>query len=70
MIGYWDSACPVKTGHDDVLATVYQRDGQTLVALASWAPAPVSVPLAIDFQRLGLDRQVTSLRPAYRRVPG
>jgi hypothetical protein len=55
MIGYWDSACPVKTGRDDVLATVYQHEGRTLVALASWVPTPVSVPLAIDFQRLGLD---------------
>ncbi len=55
MIGYWDSTCPVKTGRDDVLATVYQREGRTLVALASWADAPVSLPLAIDFQQLGLD---------------
>jgi hypothetical protein len=55
MIGYWDSACPVKTGRDDVLATVYQREGRTLVGLASWASAPASVKLAIDFERLGLD---------------
>jgi hypothetical protein len=51
MLGYWDPACPVKTGRDDVLATVYQREGQTLVALASWAATPVSVPLVIDFQQ-------------------
>jgi hypothetical protein len=55
MIGYWDPACPVKTGRDDVLATVYQREGQTLVALASWATNTAIVPLALDFQRLGLD---------------
>jgi hypothetical protein len=55
MIGYWDATCPVKTGRDDVLATVYQREGQTLVALASWASATASVPLALDFRRLGLD---------------
>jgi hypothetical protein len=55
MIGYWDPACPVKTGRDEVLATVYQREGKALVALASWAPAPESLRLAIDFQRLGLD---------------
>ncbi len=61
MIGYWDASCPVKTPRDDVLATVYQREGQTLVALASWATAPASVPLAIDFQRLGLDPSKTHL---------
>ncbi len=71
MIGYWDPACPVKTGRDDVLATVYQREGQTLVAVASWAAAPVSVPLAIDFQQLGLDPgQIASVRAAHRRIPG
>jgi hypothetical protein len=55
MIGYWDSTCPVKTGRDDVLATVYQRDGRSLIALASWAPGPSDVRLTIDFARLGLD---------------
>jgi hypothetical protein len=55
MIGYWDKACPVKTGRDDVLATVYQREGKTLVALASWAAEPAGIRLAIDFQQLGLD---------------
>lgn len=55
MIGYWDPACPVKTGREDVLATVYQRAGRSLVALASWAPGATNVSLAIDFARLGLD---------------
>ena len=55
MIGYWDPTCPVKTGRDDVLATVYRRDGQTLVAVASWAPKVAQVSLTIDFQQLGLD---------------
>ena len=59
MIGYWDPACPVKTGRDDVLATVYQRAGRSLVALASWAPGPTNVTLAIDFERLGLDPRRT-----------
>ena len=61
MIGYWDPTCPVQTGRDDVLATVYQRAGRTLVALASWAPAPASVPLEIDFSRLGLDPAKTNV---------
>lgn len=55
MIGYWDLACPVKTGREDVLATVYQREGRTLVAVASWAQTATNVKLAIDWPRLGLD---------------
>ncbi len=36
MIGYWDRRCPVKTDNPSVLATVYKKDGKTLIALADW----------------------------------
>jgi len=55
MIGWWVPEHPVKTGRDDVLATVYLRPGKALVAVASWAKDPVDVRLAIDWPRLGLD---------------
>ena len=55
MIGYWVPECPVKTDHQDVLATVYRRPNRALVALASWAKAPVKCRLNIDWQVLGLD---------------
>ncbi len=55
MIGYWDDACPVRTGRKDVLATAYVREGKTLVAIGSWSSAPVDLKLAIDFKALGLD---------------
>jgi hypothetical protein len=61
MIGFWDIACPVKTGRADVLATVYQRKGKSLVALASWSKSPATVKLTIDYQRLGLDAAKTTL---------
>ena len=32
MIGYWSATVPVRTGRDDVLATVYRREGRALVA--------------------------------------
>ena len=37
-LGYWDPACPVKTGHKEILATAYVKRGKTLISLASWAP--------------------------------
>lgn len=55
MIGYWDPACPIKTGRKDVLATAYVREGKTLVALASWAPQEVKCKLQIDWKSLKLD---------------
>lgn len=54
MIGYWDNECPVKTDHQDVLATVYVKQGKALVAIGSWADKPVDVHLAIDWKALGL----------------
>jgi len=55
MIGYWVKDCPVKTGRPDVLATVYKKDGEALVAIASWAAGPVRISLNIDWKSLGID---------------
>ncbi len=55
MIGYWVPDAPVRTGRDDILATVYARDGKALVALASWAEELTEVDLQIDWDALGLD---------------
>ncbi len=55
MIGWWDSSCPVQTGRQDVLATVYRKPGRALVSIASWAPEAAQVPLSIDWKALGVD---------------
>ena len=55
MIGYWSPACPVKTDHEDVLATAYVNKGKTLVSVASWAKKPVNCRLIIDWEALGLN---------------
>ena len=44
-----------RTGRPDVLATVYQGEGRSIVALASWATDTARVRLAVDWTRLGLD---------------
>ncbi len=61
MIGYWAEDCPVATGRDDVLATVYQKRDKTLISLASWADEPVSLSLGIDWNALGLDASKVNL---------
>jgi len=55
MIGFWDAACPVKTGNPEVLASAYRKNGRVLIALASWSAKDESVRLAIDFKALGID---------------
>ena len=55
MQGFWSTSCPVATGDDDVYATVYRGEKTTVVAVASWAPAEVTVDLAVDWHALGYD---------------
>ncbi|WP_346238152.1 glycoside hydrolase domain-containing protein [Niabella insulamsoli] len=55
MLGYWSPACPVQTDHPEVLATVYKKNGKTLVAMASWANEDINVKLLIDWTALGID---------------
>jgi hypothetical protein len=55
MIGYWSDNCPVKTDNAKVLATVYKKQGKTMIALASWAENDVKVNLTIDWNKLGLN---------------
>jgi hypothetical protein len=55
MIGYWESDCPVKTDNKDVLATVYRKEGKSLISIASWAKEAVTCKLSVDWKALGLD---------------
>ena len=55
MIGYWSPSCPVRTGLDNVPATVYAKKGAALVAVASWVGQDTAVRLQIDWQKLGID---------------
>jgi len=59
--GWWDPACPVKTGNPLVKASVYRKSGRSLIALASWAPGETAVKLTIDWHALGLAPQKTTL---------
>lgn len=55
MIGYWVDDNPVKTDNDKVLSTIYKKEGEALVSIASWANDNVYVQLNIDWKKLGID---------------
>ncbi|MBK6283301.1 MAG: hypothetical protein IPF54_12195 [Draconibacterium sp.] len=56
MIGYWDSANPVKTNSSDTYATAYiQKGKQALIALATWAENDDKVNLEVNWKSLGID---------------
>jgi hypothetical protein len=55
IIGYWSENCPVKTNNEKVLATVYKKNGSTLISIASWADSDVNIKLDIDWKKLGIN---------------
>jgi hypothetical protein len=61
MIGFWDEACQVKTTDSQVKATVYKKDGRSLVSLGNFSDVPKVVSLQIDFNDLGLDVKTATL---------
>lgn len=63
MFGYWDSRCPVKTDHPQVLATAYQKGHKALIAIASWAPQDVECHLFFDQNQLPFPEKTTIHAP-------
>lgn len=65
MLGWWDPRCPVDTGTPDVVATVYRKEGKSLVSLGSWSDADECIRLTVDWEALGLSpARVTITQPA------
>ncbi|MFM9907739.1 MAG: glycoside hydrolase domain-containing protein [Chitinophagaceae bacterium] len=62
MIGYWSSSCPVKTSDPKVLATVYQKKGKAMIAIANWEPADTVISLEIDWKKLGMDPTTATIK--------
>ncbi|SFS45882.1 glycoside hydrolase domain-containing protein [Paenibacillus sp. BC26] len=55
MLGYWHRENPVRTGSEEVLATVYRKEDRLLIAIASWAKEKVNISLAVSWDQLGWD---------------
>jgi hypothetical protein len=61
MIGYWSPLCPVRTDHEDILATAYVKPGKALISIASWAREAVACHLSIDYRKLGVSSDKSKL---------
>lgn len=56
FIGWWDSTSPVRAEAPEVKATIWKKNGQTLVALGNYGDKPAKTKLSVDWKALGLDR--------------
>jgi len=66
--GYWSDDSPVTTGYRNALASVYQLEEKTMIAVASWYNETRNVWLKVDWEKLGLDRSNSIFRLPY--IPG
>ena len=55
FIGWWDAASPVKAIAPECRATIWKKNGKTLIAVGNFGDKPLRTTLAIDFAALGLD---------------
>ena len=55
MKGYWEKDCPVRTNNPDIKATVYQKEGESLISVASWSAKTTKFKFKFDWKTLGLD---------------
>jgi hypothetical protein len=53
MMGYWDEAMPVRTGHHLVKATLYKGAGESIIAVANWSDQEQVCSLELDWDLLG-----------------
>jgi hypothetical protein len=65
MKGYWEPDCPVRTGNPDIKATVYQKEGESLISVASWSDKPTEFSLRVDWEALGIDPKKATLIAPY-----
>ncbi len=61
MIGFWDSACPIKTDNEIVKATAYVKNNEVLIALGNWDASDMDVSLNIDWEMLGIEKTTAKL---------
>lgn len=61
MIGYWSSSCPVRTDHEEIMATAYVKPDKALISIASWAENAATCHLNIDYSKLGFGSDKSTL---------
>ncbi len=61
MIGFWEDKPLVTTTKSDVKATVYKKQGKSLIAIGNFSDKPQTISLKIDFEKLGIDPKETTL---------
>jgi hypothetical protein len=76
MKGYWEPDCPVRISNGAVKATVYEGDGEAIIALANWTAQDQTAAVNIDWSGIGMDQasadisipEISGFQSAQKRV--
>ena len=58
MIGYCVDNSPVKSNNDKIRSTIFVKDEQAMIVLASWSDYDLELDMEIDLTALGYDRSI------------
>ena len=66
FIGYWDARCPVRTGSEEVLASIYLKadEKKALVIVSNWKYDKATAEVTIDWSKLGWQPDAVSIKDA------
>jgi hypothetical protein len=65
MKGYWEKDCPLTISNPDVHATLYQKEGESLISVGSWAEEKVTFTFTFDWKTLAIDSENAVLFAPY-----
>lgn len=57
MVGFWEDKTFVSTNDPDVKATVYKKQGRSLISIGNFSDSAKAISLNIDFDSLNLDKK-------------
>jgi len=61
MIGYWVDNSPIKIHNEEIRCTIYQKEKEVLITIASWSGKDELVELDINWDKIGFNKSEVRL---------
>ena len=61
MIGYWVDYSPIKVNNNKIKCSIFQKNDEILISLASWSSNDELIDLIIDWDKIQFDKSKSSL---------
>ena len=61
MIGYWVDYSPIKVNNNNIKCTIFQKNDEILISIASWSENDELIDLSIDWDKIQFDKSKSRL---------